>query len=158
MAAIETNGCGLTPKNLNLLQEAGVYAFWLDIKAFDERVHIWLAGYTNPWIIKLPGEILQRGFVLEVLSLYISGLVEMDQLSRIAELLASTSDDIPSTILAFFPEYGMGTFRPPSTEEMLEAYAVAMATGLKNVRLGNIGVFARTQAEMEHVLKELPVL
>jgi len=60
---IETNGWGLAPKNLDLLQEAGVGSFWLDIKAYDDEAHTWLTGCTNWWILGLPQEILQRGFV-----------------------------------------------------------------------------------------------
>jgi pyruvate formate lyase activating enzyme len=149
---IETNGWGLTPKNLDLLQEAGVDAFWLDIKAYDEKVHEWLTGCTNRWILDLPKEILRRDFVLEVLSLYIPGLVEADQLKSIAELLCAASDEIPFTILAFFPQYRMKDFRAPTTQEMIAAYTAAVGAGLKNVRLGNIGVFARSPMEVEQVL------
>lgn len=150
---IKTNGWGLTPENLELLQQAGVDAFWLDIKAFNERVRQWLTGCTNKWIIELPERITKRGFVLEVLSLYIPGLVETDQLRRIAELLASAGEDVPFAILAFFPEYRMGEFRAPTTEEMIDAYTASRDAGLKNVRLGNIGVFAKSQAERNHVLR-----
>lgn len=150
---IETNGWGLTPRNLDLLAEAGVDAFWLDIKAHDEKAHTWLTGCTNRWILQLPQEILRRGFVLEVLSLYIPGLVETDQLGRIAELLASADEHVPFTILAFFPQYRMLDFRAPKLQEMMDAYTAAVGAGLKNVRLGNIGVFARTKPEVERVLK-----
>jgi len=128
-----------------------VDAFWLDIKAYDVEIHRWLTGCTNQGILKLPEEILGRGFVLEVLSLYIPGLVETDQLRRIAELLCAASEEVPFTILAFFPEYRMKDFRTPGFEEMMEAHAAAVEIGLKNVRLGNIGVFAKTQAEVEQV-------
>jgi len=150
---IETNGWGLTPNNLDLLQEAGVDSFWLDIKAYGEKVHEWLTGCTNRWILELPKEILRRGFVLEILSLYIPGVVEADQLRRIAELLCSASEEIPFTILAFFPEYEMKSFRAPTTDEMIDAYTAAVGTGLKNVRLGNIGVFAKTPAEVQQLLE-----
>jgi len=150
---VETNGLGLTPKNLDLLQEAGVDAFWLDIKAYDDRAHEWLTGCSNRWILELPGEMLRRGFVLEVLSLFIPDLVETDQLRRIAELLASANEEIPFTILAFFPEHRMKDFGAPNVDEMLEAYTAARAAGLKNVRLGNLGVFARTQEQVERVLE-----
>jgi pyruvate formate lyase activating enzyme len=149
---LETNGLGLMPKNLDSLAQAGVDAFWLDIKAFDEKAHRWLTGCSNESILKLPQEILRRGFVLEVLSLYIPTLVETDQLTYIAELLASASEDIPFTILAFFPEYRMVNFREPTVDEMLEAYGAARDVSLRNVRLGNVGVFARTRADAQRVL------
>ncbi len=150
---IETNGWGLTLRNLDRLGEAGVDAFWLDVKAFDDKVHAWLTGCTNRWILKLPEEMLRRGFVLEVLSLYIPSLVETDQLKCIADLLASANKQVPFTILAFFPQYRMSRFRAPKLEEMLEAYTAARAAGLQNVRLGNIGVFAKTEAQVQRVLE-----
>jgi pyruvate-formate lyase-activating enzyme len=146
---IETNGYGLTPHNLDLLQTHGVDAFWLDIKAWDDATHRWLTGCTNSHILELPTEILRRGFVLEVLSLYIPEVVASDQLESIARHLASVDAGIPFTILAFFPEYRMGSYRPPTTSEMIDAYERAKAAGLQHVRLGNLGVFVKTTADRE---------
>lgn len=145
---IETNGYGLTRDNLLRLRDGGVDAFWLDIKAWDDRAHRWLTGRPNTEILRLPAELLSQGFVLEVLSLYIPGLVERNQLRSIARLLADTDDTIPYTILAFFPEYRMKKFRSPTTEEMVQAYDDAKANGLRNVRLGNLGVVLRSEADL----------
>lgn len=144
---LETNGYGLTTENLDLLAEAGVDAFWLDIKAHGRDVHKSLTGVFNDRILKLPEQMLKRDFVLEVLSLYIPGLVEEDDLKLIAELLASVNPDIPFTILAFFPEYLMKDYRSPTVHEMIRAYETVKKAGLTMVRLGNTGVFARTERD-----------
>lgn len=149
---IETNGHGLTPQNLDYLQESGVDAFWLDIKAFDDKKHKWLTGCSNKNILKLPAEILKRNFVLEVLSLYIPDLVEADDLEKIARLLAGVDRTIPFTILAFFPEYRMKDYRAPTVYEMVAAYERAKVAGLQNIRLGNLGVFARTQKDQQYLI------
>lgn len=138
---IETNGYGLTDENLDVLARTGVDGFWLDIKAFDPQAHTWLTGAGNADILTLPGRMLERGFVLEVLSLYIPGVVEADQLGAIAGLLADADRAIPFTILAFFPEFLMRKHRGPNAQEMTDAYERARETGLENVRLGNLGVF-----------------
>ena len=152
---IETNGYGLTPENLDLLEESGVDSFWLDIKAEDSDRHRWLTGCDNQWILQVPSEMLKRNFVLEVLSLYIPEVVEADELGRIAARLAALDTAIPFTILAFFPEHRMRGFRSPTVEEMVRAYEVAKAAGIKAVRLGNLGVFARSAEDFlfleEHV-------
>ncbi|HSB04064.1 MAG TPA: radical SAM protein [Thermodesulfobacteriota bacterium] len=150
---IETNGYGLTPQNLDALKEAGVDSFWLDIKAYDEGDHKWLTGCFNRHLLKLPEEILKRGFVLEVLSLYIPNLVETPQLQKIAKLLFEVDPEIPFTILAFFPEYQMKRYKSPKVSEMVEAYHAVKATGLWNVRLGNAGIFASSEEDY-HLLKE----
>lgn len=150
---IETNGYGLTPQNLDALKEAGVDSFWLDIKAYNETDHKWLTGCFNRNLLKLPAEIIRRGFVLEVLSLYIPNLVETSQLKKIAQHLFDVDPEIPFTILAFSPEYQMKRYKSPKVSEMIEAYNAVRATGLRNVRLGNTGIFASTK-EDHHLLKE----
>jgi len=142
---IETNGYGLTVENLDLFKNNGVDAFWLDIKAWDSQTHKWLTGCTNRHILELPSRILQRGFVLEVLSLYIPKVVESDQLENIAHHLAAVNTLIPFTILAFFPEHRMNNYRSPTVSEMIIAYEKVKAAGLQNVRLGNLGVFIKTK-------------
>ena len=150
---IETNGYGLTPQNLDVLKEAGVDSFWLDIKAFDGTDHKWLTGCFNRNILKLPEEIIKRGFVLEVLSLYIPNLVETPQLKKIAQLIFDVDPEIPFTILAFFPEYQMKRYKSPKVSEMVEAFSEVRAIGLRNVRLGNTGVFTSSEQDL-HLLKE----
>jgi pyruvate formate lyase activating enzyme len=145
---IETNGYGLTPQNLDTLKEAGVDSFWLDIKAHDATDHKWLTGCFNRNILKLPEEIVRRGFVLEILSLYIPGLVETPQLKKIAQLIFDVDPEIPFTILAFSPEYQMRRYRSPKTSEMVEAYFAVTGTGLMNVRLGNTVVFASCEEDL----------
>ncbi len=152
---IETNGYGLTSQNLDILKDAGVDAFWLDIKAFDPARHKWLTGCDNRQILSLPNEMVSRGFVLEVLSLYIPGVVEAGELGQIAGLLAKTDPRVPFTILAFFPEYLMKDTRRPLVQEMIEAYTLARHGGLENVRLGNLGVFVKTQEDVDLITAEL---
>ena len=149
---LETNGYGLTPQNLDYLQTSGVDAFWLDIKAFDPEKHRWLTGCTNECILNLPHEIRQRDFVLEVLSLYIPGVVETDDLEKIARLLCETDSNIPFTLLAFFPEYRMKEYRSPTVKEMVVAYKKVKGAGLKHIRLGNLGVFVRSEADQSYLL------
>ncbi|MGD9216296.1 MAG: radical SAM protein [Desulfobacteraceae bacterium] len=153
---IETNGYGLTAGNLDVLQQRGIDAFWLDIKAWNDKTHRWLTGGTNAHILKLPAEILERGFVLEVLSLYIPDVVEADQLEKISRHLAAVDTGIPFTILAFFPEHRMSGYRAPTAPEMISAYHSAKAAGLRHVRLGNLGVFARTEADHELLSRQVP--
>lgn len=151
MVLIETNGYGLSPRNLDHLQEAGVDSFWLDIKAYDGKTHKWLTGCPNDRILNLPEDIRKRNFILEVLSLYIPGVVDADQLEKIAQHLKITDSEIPFTILAFFPEYRLKDFRTPTVYEMVDAYQRVKATGLQNIRLGNIGVFARYERDLDYL-------
>jgi pyruvate-formate lyase-activating enzyme len=112
-----------------------------------------LTGCFNRNILKLPEEIIKRGFVLEVLSLYIPHLIETPQLKKIAQLIFDVDPEIPFTILAFFPEYQMKKYKSPKVSEMVVAYNEVKAVGLYNVRLGNTGIIASSE-EDRHFLKE----
>jgi pyruvate formate lyase activating enzyme len=151
---IETNGTGLTDENLESLRSSGVDSFWLDIKAFDNSVHEWLTGAPVKRILGLPEKILKAGMVLEVLSLYIPGVVEVDQLEKVAALLARVEPQIPLTILAFFPEFKMKQFREPTLNEMKRAYFACREAGLGRVRLGNAGIFVKTADELDFLVRE----
>jgi len=106
----------------------------------------------NDWILRLPEEIRRRDFVLEVLSLYIPGWVEEDQLARTARRVAAVDPDIPFTILAFFPAHRLKDVPPPTVEQMLAAHDAVTAAGLRQVRLGNLGVFVRSDADYDRLL------
>jgi pyruvate-formate lyase-activating enzyme len=146
---LETNGFGLTDETLDALAQAGLDAFWLDIKAYDREVHRRLTGVDNPRLLELPEAILSRGFVLEVLSLHIPGWVEADQIGAIASRLAALDEELPFTVLAFFPAHKMGRERSPTASELVASYQAAREAGLKNVRVGNVGMTIKTQEDLE---------
>ena len=130
-------------------------SFCLDLKAYDGTDHKWLTGCFNRNILKLPGEIVKRGFVLEVLSLYIPNLVETPQLKKMAQLIFDVDPEIPYTLLAFFPEYQMKRYKSPKASEMIEAYMGVRSVGLRNVRLGNTGVFASSEQDYDLLKKKV---
>lgn len=149
---LETNGYGLTPTNLDLLAAAGLDSFWLDIKAYDADLYRHLCGTDNTTVLTAPAEILQRGMVLEVLTVYIPGWVETDEFRTIAHHLAALDPAIPYTILAFFPAYRLSQVPSPTLAQMLEAYRAVREAGLVNVKLGNCGRFAQTSEKWEALL------
>jgi pyruvate-formate lyase-activating enzyme len=152
---LETNGWGLTPANLDLLASAGLDAFWLDIKAYDQAVYRRLCGTDNETVLRAPAEILARGFTLEVLALFIPGWVERDQIAAIARLIADLDPEVPFTVLAFFPAYRMLDVPRPTLAQMVEAYEAVREAGLRHVRLGNCGVFARTAEQWSTLVERV---
>jgi hypothetical protein len=83
------------------------------------------------------------------------GIVDTDQIQAIANLLAKIDREIPFTILAFFPEYRMMKNRAPNLQEMIAAFTEVKATGLKNVRLGDSGIFAQKEEDYQLLLEEV---
>jgi pyruvate-formate lyase-activating enzyme len=68
-------------------------------------------------------------------------------------LIFDVDPEIPFTILAFFPEYQMKRYKSPKASDMVEAYIGVKTVGLRNVRLGNTGVFASSEEDYR-LLKE----
>jgi pyruvate-formate lyase-activating enzyme len=151
---VETNGFGLTDSTLEALKAAGVTSFWLDIKAWDDEAHTALTGVPGRRIRGLPAKLTALGFVYEVLTLYIPTLVETDQIAKIAARVAAADPEVPFTLLAFFPCHRLGHLRGPTFPEMLHAWRAVRTEGLRHVRLGNLGVFLRTQAQLEILTAE----
>ncbi len=144
---IETNGYALTHKNLEVLKAGQVDSYWLDIKAFDNKVYKKLCGTSNKTVLESVAHIIELGFTLEVLTLFIPGYVETNQHEQIAQLVVDIDTTIPMTLLAFFPSYKLSNIRSPTFEEMMASHAAMIGRGIRNLRLGNLGVFARTPEE-----------
>ncbi len=49
----------------------------------------------------------------------------------------------------------MKDFARPSVAEMVAAYQRVKTAGLKNIRLGNIGVFARSEADQAYLMENV---
>ena len=152
---IETNGYGLTRKNLELLYEAGLDSIWLDLKACSSDTYRRLCGTSNEWILELPALIRDYGLVLEIVLLYIPGFVELEEMHCFGRLLASIDKDLPVTLLAFFPEYMLRGYRSPTLDEMIRAYRVLESYGLRRVRIGNIGVFCKSINCIDELVREI---
>jgi len=78
-------------------------------------------------------------------------------LKKIAQLIFDVDPEIPFTILAFFPEYQMKRYKSPKVSDMIEAYMGVKAVGLRNVRLGNTGVFASSEQDYDLLKKKVGV-
>lgn len=151
----ETNGYALTKQNLAILKEGGVDAFWLDIKAYDPKIYRKLCGTSNKTVLESVALSHDAGFTLEILTLYIPNWVETNQHTAIAQHIVETDPTIPTTLLAFFPTYKLSEARPPTLEEMIQSAQAMQQQGLTNLRLGNIGVFAKTQQDYEALTSQL---
>ena len=65
----------------------------------------------------------------------------------IAASLARVDPDIPYGIIAFFPEHELRDVPSPNYHQMVVAFEASVDAGLRNVRLGNLGRFVRTNGE-----------
>ncbi len=148
---IETNGYGLTEENLKKYVEAGLDSIWLDLKAYREDIYKWLTGTTNKWVLKVPELALRYDLVLEVVLLYIPGVVELDQIRAFGKYIAKIDPNIPTMLIAYFPRYKLSN-RSPNVIEMIQGYLALKETGLSKVKIGNLGVFCKTEKDWNILL------
>jgi pyruvate-formate lyase-activating enzyme len=152
---LETNGFGLTPKTLDLFQKSGLDSYWLDIKAFDSDIYKKLCGTSNKTVLNCPKEILKRNFILEILTVYIPQIVEINQFIKIAQLIMELDENIPFHILAFFPQYKLKDIRTPKLTEIINTFKAVKEVGLKQVKVGNIAIFTKNDDERNLLIKEI---
>ncbi|MFW9825521.1 MAG: radical SAM protein, partial [Candidatus Thorarchaeota archaeon] len=150
---LESNGYGLTSKNLDLFQKADLDSYWLDIKAYDDETYKKLCGVSNRTVLQSVKEIIERNFVLEILTVFIPNFVEVDQFEKIAQLICEVDETIPFHILPFFPQYKLMTYRSPTLNEIIETYFTVKDVGLKNIQIGNVGVFAKSDEQIKELIK-----
>ncbi len=141
----ETNGM-MHPKLLDAaltysIRTGGCIKF--DLKAFSEEMHLALTGVSNRRTQENFARAAARYDERKELPLVIAstllvpGYVNVDQVSKIAEFIASINRQIPYKLLAFAPNFYMHDLPCTSRRHAEEAEAAAREAGLVNVRVGN---------------------
>jgi pyruvate formate lyase activating enzyme len=139
-----SNGNG-TPEVLDYILPY-VELYKVDLKSFNERNYRLLGGHLQPVLETIRG-IYERGIWLEVLTLVIPGFNSSDEeLTQIAEFIASVSVDVPWHITAFHKDYKMTENDNTDAKTLLRAYEIGRRAGLRYVYPGNIpGAFGERE-------------
>jgi pyruvate formate lyase activating enzyme len=133
------------------LRSGGIIKF--DLKTHNENLSLELCGTTNKRTLAnfrlLASRFEERETPpLAVAStLLVPGYVDVQEVSKIGQFLASLNPKIPYSLLAFHPLCNMGDLPPTSREHAAKAREAAVGAGLKNVHIGNI-----------HLLSDAPYL
>jgi pyruvate formate lyase activating enzyme len=116
----------------------------LDIKAYDEHIHLALCGVTNKRTLENFKALSQRfherplpPFLLAS-TLLVPGYVDEREIEGIAGFIASLNPEIPYSLLAFYPHFYLTDLPTTSREHALRCKAAAEQKGLKHVHIGNV--------------------
>ncbi|MGZ7080750.1 MAG: AmmeMemoRadiSam system radical SAM enzyme [Thermoanaerobaculia bacterium] len=110
----------------------------VDLKGFSDRHYRDLGGTLQPVLDTIRG-LKQRGIWLEIVTLVIPGFNDSDEeLTNIAEFLASVDTNIPWHVTAFHSDYKMMENPSTSASTLLRAYEIGRRAGLHYVYPGNI--------------------
>jgi pyruvate formate lyase activating enzyme len=138
--AYVSNGNG-TPEVIDYIAP-WVDLYKIDLKAFDEASYRKLGGRLGA-VLDTIREIHARGIWLEVLTLVVPGFNSSDEeLTKIAEFVASVDPRIPWHVTAFHQDYRMTENDDTDAGTLMRAWKIGRSAGLHYVYPGNIpGVF-----------------
>lgn len=128
---LTTNGSNLDAKAIEKLEEAGLSSVRVSVKAYDENIHRAYTGQTNKSVLYNFKLLAESQIKLSAESILIPGLVEYDEIERIAKFIASIDPAISYRIDGFVPFHN-APWRSPSPEEVIMAANIAKKY-LKNV-------------------------
>jgi len=124
----------------------------VDLKAWDEGLHLALCGVSNRRTLANVRRLAERipsrpdpPFLLAS-SLLVPGYVDEEEIAAIAGFLASLNPDIPYSLLAFHPHFFMADLPTTSRTHAWRCLEAARRAGLKRVRVGNIHLLGEDYA------------
>ncbi|MEM4590595.1 MAG: radical SAM protein [Nitrososphaerota archaeon] len=125
-----------------VLESGGNVKF--DLKAFNPNIHKALTGLDNKRILE-NFEMVYRSFydkrpglpVLAATTLLVPGYVDAEEVTDIAEFIASLDETIPYSLLVFYPHFMMDGLPVTPWRQVIECYRAA-TKHLKRVEIGNI--------------------
>jgi len=119
-----TNGYILNENFIKKLEEAGLSSTYVSIKAYDNDIHQFYTGQTNEPVLNNFKLLSKSRIKLMAESILIPGLIEYDEIGRIAKFIASIDPSIPYRIDGFIP-INNTPWRAPSPEEVIKASEIA---------------------------------
>ncbi len=143
----ETNG-SMNPKYIKEIADLSYSSggcIKIDLKAFNVNINKALCGTDNRWTLSNFRWLAEyqrshedRGFPLLIAStLLVPGYIERDEVSDLANFIASLDPEIPYSLLAFSPRFHMTDLPRIKKEVARDCLAAAKEAGLKRVRLEN---------------------
>ena len=111
--------------------------FKIDLKSFSEKNYRRLGG-NLPAVLETIRRVHESGMWIEIVTLVVPDYNDSDdELSQIAEFIASVSKDIPWHVTGFHPDYNMTDRNSTPVSTLLGARKRGLEAGLKFVYSGN---------------------
>lgn len=111
----------------------------IDLKSFRDDFYRKVCRARLQPVLDSINYMKELGIWVEVTTLVVPGQNDTrEELTRIAEFIASLDNDIPWHISRFHPDYKEVKACPTSLETLKQAYNIAKKTGLNYVYLGNV--------------------
>lgn len=110
----------------------------IDLKGFRQKEYAQLGGVLQN-VLETIRMVHERGMWLEIVTLIIPGFNDsIEELTEIAQFLASVSPDIPWHVTAFHKDYKMTDPDNTPVETLMRAAEIGYSSGLRYVYAGNL--------------------
>lgn len=143
---LETNG-NANSRILENFAELGLRSggnIKFDLKFWNEALNKAITGISNKKAhenFKRMGEFYGQRRELPFLTastLLVPGYIDEQEIRGIASFIAGVDEEIPYSLLAFFPHFDMRDLPLTKMEDALRFQRIAKEEGLKNVMIGNV--------------------
>lgn len=114
----------LLTNSYNLPNLEGLTHVSMSIKAVSDELHKKYTGRSNQKSLENFKVIYKKGIELSASSVYIPGLIDRDEIEKIAKFIASVDKNIPYRIIGYMRVNGFD-FREPNYEEVREIANIA---------------------------------
>ena len=124
-----TNGyeLGVDEEYVPELEEAGLTEAHVDLKAYSESIHQWYTGKSNKPVLSAIEKLNASRIQLLVQTIYMPGIVDEEEIEKIAQFLASLNPKIRYRINPFASVFAYEKVtRRPTLEEMERAFEIAL--------------------------------
>ena len=117
----------------------------VDLKSFNKEYYKKVLKGELEYVLDTIKRLYEKGIWQEITTLIVPGDNDSEEeLTKIAEFIASVGVEIPWHISRFHPDYKETNKIPTPIETMIKAYEIGKKAGLKYVYLGNIAAAAIT--------------
>jgi pyruvate formate lyase activating enzyme len=144
-----TNGSNLPTDNLDGAN--------VSLKAFSEEKHVYYTGQPAAPVFEAFRRAFEAGLEMKASTVYIPGLIDVDEVASLARFVGSLSPEIPFHIMGYIPIPGTPWPRP--TEEQMREVVAMVQSVLKDVGFSHLTVDdARDLTKRDSRFKVLQVL
>ena len=122
---LSTNGFLLDRDFITEMERKGLDDVHIDLKAYSQKLHEWYTGKSNQRVLDAIALLNESSLNLnfEVITVFIPGIVDKEEIERIAKFLSSIGENIKYRIIRYVPVGNLS--RRPTEEEIKEAVSVA---------------------------------
>lgn len=122
---LSTNGFLLDRDFITEMERKGLDDVHIDLKAYSQTLHEWYTGKSNQRVLDAIALLNESSLNLnfEVITVFIPGIVDKEEIERIAKFLSSIGENIKYRIIRYVPVGNLS--RRPTGEEIKEAVSIA---------------------------------